>query len=119
MEEQKYQEFFINFKKFKEMQNKQKARGLNDFNLLTTVLKYDDEVRLHSRMIGNLINPHSKHYQGTLFLEKFLKVIGLENWGLNLNNIKIGIEYHDIDLYITDGIKHIIIETKRLPSLRG
>jgi len=112
MEETEYKNFFEEFKKFRELQNKQKARGLNDFNLLTTVLKYDDEVRLHSRMIGNLIDPHSKHYQGTLFLEKFLKEIDLLDWGLNLANAKVYIEYHNIDLYVTDGIKHIIIENK-------
>jgi len=112
MEEKSYQDFFENFKKFKELQNKQKARGLNDFNLLTTVLSYDDEVRLHSRMIGNLLNPYSKHYQGTLFLEEFLQTIKLDKWGLNLDNIEVKIEYHDIDLYITDGTKHIIIENK-------
>jgi len=112
MEETEYKNFFEEFKKFRELQNKQKESGLNDFNLLTTVLKYDDEVRLHSRMIGNLIDPHSKHYQGTLFLEKFLKEIDLLDWGLNLANVKVYIEYHNIDLYVTDGIKHIIIENK-------
>lgn len=112
MDEQQYQDFFDHFRKFKEMQNRQKARGLNDFNLLTTVLKYDDEVRLHSRMIGTLLDPNAKHYQGNLFLAEFLKAIELDKWGLNLDNAKVYVEYHDIDLYITDGTKHIIIENK-------
>jgi hypothetical protein len=108
----KYKELFEHFENFWNIQKKQKQRGLNDFNLLTTVLKYSDEVRLHSRMIGSLLNPEAKHYQGTLFLELFLKVIGLDKWGLNLEHTKVFIEYEDIDLYITDGEKHIIIENK-------
>ena len=112
MKEQQYQDFFDHFRKFKEMQNKQKARGLNDFNLLTTVRKYHDEVYLHSAMIGALLNPKGLHYQGNLFLTEFLKAIELDKWGLNLDNAKVYVEYHDIDLYITDGTKHIIIENK-------
>ncbi len=112
MEEVDYQNFFNNFQQFKAIQKKQKQRGLNDFNLLTTVLKYSDEVRLHSRMIGNLLNPNAKHYQDTLFLEKFLNIIGLDKWGLDLSSTSVSIEYKDIDLYITDGDKHIIIENK-------
>ena len=112
MEENDYQDFFNNFQQFKAIQKKQKQRGLNDFNILTTVLKYSDEVRLHSRMIGNLLNPNAKHYQDTLFLKKFLKIIELDNWGLDLSSTTVSIEYKDIDLYITDGDKHIIIENK-------
>ena len=112
MEKLDYEDFFDNFKKFQDIQKKQKQRGLNDFNILTTVLKYSDEVRLHSRMIGNLLNPNAKHYQDTLFLEEFLKIIGLDTWGLNLSSTTVSIEYKDIDLYLTDGDKHIIIENK-------
>jgi len=112
MDRMNYKNFFDNLLTFKDLQNKQKARGLNDFNLLTTVLKYHDEVRLHSRMIGALIDPSGMHYQGTLFLEKFINSIGLSDFGLNFSNVTIGIEYKDIDLYITDGTKHVIIENK-------
>lgn len=63
-------------------------------------------------MIGALIDPNGKHYQGTLFLEKFIDIIGLNDFGLNLENTTVGVEYKDIDLYITDGTKHIIIENK-------
>ena len=109
---EKYKDFFRKIHKFKEIQDKQKQRGLNDFNLLTTVRKYHDEVYLHSAMIGALLNPHGAHYQKTLFLELFLETIGLHNWDLNLDNISVHVEYKDIDLYITDGVKHIIIENK-------
>ncbi len=107
-----YIELFSLIESTLDKQRKQKLRGLNDFNLLTTVLNYHDEVRLHSRMIGNLLNPHAKHYQGTLFLEIFLEKLGLTRWGMDLNNTNVYIEYNDIDLYITDGSKHLIIENK-------
>jgi len=112
MKEVNYEDFFDKFKQFKNIQNKEKARGLNDFNLLTTVRKYSDEVYLHSAMIGALINPNGLHYQNTLFLEKFIDAIGLSNWGLDFTNSTVQVEYCDIDLYITDGTKHIIIENK-------
>jgi len=103
--------FFDKMEQFKEKQNKQKQRGLNDYNLLTTVLSADDEVRLHSRVLHSLLDPHGNHYQGSLFLELFLKVIGYENI-LNLENTIVKLEHKYIDLYITDGKKHIIIENK-------
>lgn len=107
-----YSDFFEHILKFKEKQTKQKQRGLNDFNLLSTVRKYHDEVYLHSTMIGALLSPDGLHYQDTLFLEKFMDVLNLDNFKLNLSNTTVGVEYQDIDLYITDGIKHIIIENK-------
>ena len=107
-----YEDFFKKIEKFKEIQEQQKQRGLNDFNLLTTGLKYHNEARLHSPMIGALLNSHGLHYQKTLFLELFVKEIGLNDWGLDLENVSVRVEYKDIDLYITDGIKHIIIENK-------
>lgn len=108
----KYIDLFSQVETTLDKQKKQKLRGLNDFNILTTVLNYHDEVRLHSRMIGSLLNPCAKHYQGTLFLEIFLEKLNLAKWGLDLSNTTVHIEYHDIDLYITDGSKHLIVENK-------
>jgi len=111
-EEDKYVDFFKTIKKFNHLRDKQKQRGLNDYNILTSVLRASDEVRLHSRMIGSLINPNGVHYQGSLFLEIFLEILNFKNFDLDLKNVKVHIEYKDIDLYITDGIKHLIIENK-------
>ncbi len=109
---EEYDSFFMEMKKFKEKQNKQKQRGLNDYNLLTTVLKPHDEVRLHSRVIGSLLNPEGMHYQGSLFLENFLEVIGLKDINFDIEKARVELEYKNIDLYLTDGNKHIIIENK-------
>jgi len=110
-----YEDFFAGLIEFKKSQNKQKQRGLNNYNLLTAVLSPSDEVRLHSRMIYSLLNPNGKHFQGTLFLEKFLKALKVEGFdesNLNLDGCSVYKEYKNIDLYITDGTKHIIIENK-------
>jgi hypothetical protein len=105
---------FSKLKNFKQKQNEQKQRGLNNYNILTAVLKDHDEVRLHSRMLFSFLDPHGEHFQGTLFLDKFFEVIGLKELGFRANseNCSVYIEYENIDLYITDGDKHIIIENK-------
>ncbi len=107
-----YETFFKKIAAFKSLQNKQRQRGLNNYNLLTAVLSPSDEVRLHSRMIYSLLNPNGKHFQGALFLEKFLKVLNIKDFDLNLGSCSVYKEYENIDLYITDGTKHIIIENK-------
>jgi len=103
-----------NYKKFfddiKELIEKRKKRGFNNYNLITTMLNPNDEVRVHSRIIYSLLDIEGEHYQNTLFLEFFLDVIGIKEY--NIKNSKIYREYKNIDLYLTDGEKHIIIENK-------
>jgi len=111
MNENQYNNFFNNIKEFKKKQYEQKQRGFNDFNPLTIVRKYNDEVYLHSAMIGAFLNPNAKHYQNSLFLEIFLQVIDIDFY-IDISISKVYIEYKDIDLYITDGLNHIIIENK-------
>ena len=48
----KIDNFIELFKNFKQKQQQQKLRGLNNFNLFTTLLKLNDEVRLHSRFLS-------------------------------------------------------------------
>lgn len=100
------------YRNFKENQTKQKQRGLNDYNLFTTLLKKTDEVRLHSRFIASLLDPKGLHYQDSLFLEIFLSLYKPENFNFNTDNASVFREYENIDLYLTDGNNHIIIENK-------
>ena len=106
----KYIKFFEEIKKFKLEQSKQKQRGLNNYNILTTVLKAHDEVRLHSRMIASLLDIGGTHYQDTLFLNEFLNILKIKDY--DSQNSKIFLEYKNIDLYLTDGVTHVIIENK-------
>ncbi len=112
--DKEYIDFFDYIKEIKEKQQKQKQRGLNNYNLLTTVLNAHDEVRLHSRVISSLLDTDGNHFQGELFLEKFFEVLNLKDFTDNydLKNSKIFREYENIDLYLNDGTNHIIIENK-------
>ncbi len=105
-------EFIELFNDFKNIQQQQKMRGLNDFNIFTTVLKKHDEVRLHSRFLTFLLDPNANHCQGDLFLNLFLQEIGLKDFFTDLNDCTAYGEYENIDIYISDGNKHIIIENK-------
>jgi len=109
-------EFFDDIDRFFQLQGKQRQRGLNNYNLLTAVLQSSDEVRLHSRMLYSLLNPNGKHFQGSLFLILLLDTLALNEFGVNANDCVVRKEYENIDLYITDGSKHIIIENKIHPG---
>jgi hypothetical protein len=88
MQEEEYRDFFDKFKEFKEKQNKQKQRGLNDFNIFSTIRKKNAEVGLHSNFIYSLLNPNGKHYQDKLFLELFIQhVLKISNFG-NIISVK-------------------------------
>ncbi len=105
--------FLEQYKQFKKKQNKQRLRGLNDYNVFSAL--YPDcsnEVHLHSGFIYSLLNPDGEHYQGPLFLDLFIKAIGLESFGLDIESAYVKKEHHNIDIYISDGNKHIILENK-------
>lgn len=111
---EKYQEFFAEFEsefnKYEAKMNERRARGIHDFNIFN-VLK-TKEVK-HSKFISALLDPKGEHYQGDIFLRKFLEACGINNFGLDTQNAQVFREYKNIDIYITDGYKHIIIENKR------
>lgn len=100
------------FVKFKSLQAAQKQRGLNDFNVFTTLLSKSDEVRLHSRFIAALLDVSGKHYQGSLFLELFLSRFKPAGFEFDAENSSCYREYNNIDIYLTDGSNHIIVENK-------
>lgn len=89
-----------------------KKRGQNDFNPLLCVQKLDDEANMHSGFLYALLNPCGEHYQDDLFLKLFLDSISLKKWFGDTNNAEVYKEYKNIDIYITNNNKHIIIENK-------
>lgn len=111
--QEQYQEFFDEFEKaYKEYENKVKerrARGIHDYNVFDVL--ETKEVK-HSKFIASLLDPKGLHYQGDLFLNKFIEVCGIDDFGLDTLNSQVYREYENIDIYITDGDKHIIIENK-------
>ena len=111
---------FEKFKQFLEEKQKQdelnKRKGLNDYNILSVVSKNSNEL-LHSKMLGSFLDINGKHYQGSLFLDLFLKQIDIFDYDIDNSIIKLeksGETQSDgrIDLYLTDGKKHIVIENK-------
>ncbi len=101
-----------------------------DYNIFNVLKLQRDEVRLHSRFIGDLLNPKGKHGRGDVFLKLFLEQLqpNIEDNIANsfiVKNAKVYIEKSigsisndnteggQIDLIIED-IQHnrIIIENK-------
>ena len=99
-------------KSYAKTRRDQMQRGLNDFNVFTCLLIESDEVRLHSRFIHSLLDINGTHGQGDFFLRLFLQKCGLDDVGMNTKICRVYKEYNHIDLYITDGSKHIIVENK-------
>lgn len=111
--QEQYQKFFDEFEKaYKEYENKVKerrARGIHDYNVFDVL--ETKEVK-HSKFIASLLDPKGLHYQGDLFLREFINACGISDFGLDTSNAQVFREYENIDIYITDGNKHIIIENK-------
>lgn len=112
MDIEKFESMLKQIKFLSDKLEAKKLRGNNDYNLFLALLDINDEVRLHSRFIYSLLDTSSPHYQKELFLELFIKACGLDDFGLNLQTAKVYKEYENIDIYITDGAKHIILENK-------
>jgi hypothetical protein len=111
---------FKKFKEFKivakEQEEREKKKGLNDYNILSITHKNSDEL-MHSKMIASLLDINGKHYQDDLFLKKFFNIIQVDDFQFKSAKIELeksGQNLKDgrIDIYITDGEKHIIIENK-------
>ena len=104
--------FLQRFREFNAEIEARKKRGQNDFNPLLCVQKLDDEVNMHSGFLYALLNPYGEHYQDDLFLKLFVKSIGLQEWFGSTSGAEVYKEYKNIDIYITNNNKHIIIENK-------
>ena len=105
-------------KKFAKYKYEMRLKGFNDFNYIELLKGAYDE-NTHSKIIAEFLNPQGSHYQGNLFLENFFKQCKI-NW--NLDNWEVFTEKFvencvdkgqgRIDIYLTNGKKHIIIENK-------
>lgn len=111
MQNEIYKDFFKEFEEFfvKEKEYKQKN---SSFNPLLAIRSSSDEVRLHSRMLQALLNTQGEHYQKDLFLRIFLQNLKIDEWFGDTTNAQVLKECKNIDIYITNGKKHIIIENK-------
>jgi hypothetical protein len=84
-----------------------------NFNIFQTLSLENDEL-FHSKFISVLLDPKKNHNKGTIFLEKFLSIIGIVNFPTT--SIKVEIERHigNIDKkYNSGGIIDIIIGDRK------
>ena len=58
---------------FKNEQQQQKIRGLNNYNIMKVLRNIDAEVGMHSRFISSLLDKDREHYQGELFINLFIE----------------------------------------------
>ena len=92
--------------------DRQRAMGKHDYNIFTLFHKFSDEVNLHSNFIASLLDPNGDHYRGDLFLKLFLETCGIDDFGIDTSIVTVFKEFKHIDIYISDGKKHIILENK-------
>ncbi len=105
-------DFLRRFSDYLAKANESKKRGNNDYNPLKAVQKPYDEVNMHSGFIYSLLDTNGEHYQDDLFLSLFLEVLGIKEWFGSTTNAQVRKESQNIDLYIFNDTKHIIIENK-------
>lgn len=86
------------------------------FNVFNITRLSANECQLHSALIAELLNPKGSHGCGSQFLEKFLQILKLDDFGFNSDKIRIRTEkpVRDgrIDIEISDKSQAIIIEVK-------
>lgn len=125
-----FDNFVRKFSNYLDAANESKKRGNNDYNPLLVIRSAKDEARLHTRILHSFLDTKGTHYQDDLFLRLFLENLELKDcedknlsqWFGETKNAKVEKEYYIIekeldekgyiDLYISNGEKHIILENK-------
>ena len=92
--------------------DRQRAMGKHDYNIFTLFHDFSDEVNLHSNFIASLLDPNGDHYKNDLFLKLFLEMCGIDDFSIDTSRATVFKEFKHIDIYISDGKKHIILENK-------
>ena len=92
--------------------DRQRAMGKHDYNIFTLFHGFSDEVNLHSNFIASLLDPNGDHYKNDLFLKLFLETCGIDDFSIDTSRATVFKEFKHIDIYISDGKKHIILENK-------
>ena len=94
------------------------------FNIFDILGLSTNETRTHSAFLAELLNPNGSHGAGTLFLEKFISCMHLEDLHFDLQHAYVEVERvigeidktYDkggrIDIIVVSGDKAIIIENK-------
>ena len=115
-EKEDFEKLFVDMSKgymaAKAQADRQRAMGKHDYNIFTLFHDFSDEVNLHSNFIASLLDPNGDHYKGDLFLKLFLETCGIDDLSIDTSRATVFKEFKHIDIYISDGKKHIILENK-------
>ncbi|WP_045409770.1 PD-(D/E)XK nuclease family protein, partial [Vibrio jasicida] len=96
----------------------EKLQEINEsnFNVFSILRKENDEVALHSRFIGELLNPKGTHNQASTFLHLFISSLNnkiqLDNANFSLSIERSFGNFGRIDLVLTSENDVIVIENK-------
>lgn len=90
------------------------------FNIFEIIGLTNEEVRVHSAFIANMLNPKGTHHQNSKFLELFIKRFASKSFDIERTSVEcekyIGRKTDDtggrIDIFISDNSNTIIIENK-------
>ena len=119
------EEFLCEFNKLlaknNEIKEYERAQG-NSFNIFNVLGMTSNEVKLHSALIAELLNPDGSHGMKDKFLKAFIEVLDISDFNLKTKSASVEKE-KDIgrktqttggilDIMITDAHKVIIIENK-------
>lgn len=101
-----------------------KEKGEN-YNLFQVINMTSDETKVHSALISDLLNPHGRHQMDNVFLLSFIDRLNEQSHrklSFTYENVKVECEKYigpktdtsggRLDIYITDGRNHIVIENK-------
>ena len=86
-----------------------------DYNLFSVLLKINDEVRLHSRFLADLLKPNGSHGLNSKPIEIFFNdIAGLTLVDGQYEHFDVCTEYKNIDIFISNKLtkQAIIIENK-------
>lgn len=115
-EKEDFEKLFVDMSKgymaAKAQADRQRAMGKHDYNIFTLFHDFSDEVNLHSNFIASLLDPNGDHYKNDLFLKLFLETCGIDDFSIDTSTATVFKEFKHIDIYISDGKKHIILENK-------
>ncbi len=97
------------------------ARG-ERFNIFDILQVGHYEVRTHSPILAELLNPHGSHGQGAVFLKHFLAVLDIADFDAESARVATEVSIGSlgrIDIEITDGShRRIVIENKIYAGLQ-
>ena len=119
------EEFLCEFNKLlaknNEIKEYERAQG-NSFNIFNVLGMTSNEVKLHSALIVEMLDPNGSHGMKDLFLKAFIEALGISDFNLNTKSASVEKEKNIgrktqttggiLDIMITDAHKVIIIENK-------